>query len=99
MRRCKCSPVVLFRCALRLACTPLQTQRGPNPKPDSLLDAELGTGLFDRVPRGMRLNMAGERLQQHVRATLHDFHLMAPSSTRSRVGAGAMCRWLRWTRC
>ncbi len=64
-----------------------------------ILEAELGTGLFDRVPSGMRLNMAGERLQQHVRATLHDFHLMAPSSTRSRVSAGAMCRWLRWTPC
>jgi DNA-binding transcriptional LysR family regulator len=40
------------------------------------LEQELGTELFDRVPSGMRLNAAGERLQQHVRGTLHDFHLM-----------------------
>ncbi|MBP6850289.1 MAG: LysR family transcriptional regulator [Rhodoferax sp.] len=40
------------------------------------LEEELGTELFDRVPSGMRLNAAGERLQQHVRGTLHDFHLM-----------------------
>lgn len=40
------------------------------------LERELGTELFDRVPSGMRLNAAGERLQQHVRGTLHDFHLM-----------------------
>ncbi len=41
MRRCKCSPDMIFRCALGLACTPLQTQRGPNPKPDSLPDKGL----------------------------------------------------------
>lgn len=40
------------------------------------LEDELGTELFDRVPTGIRLNAAGERLLQHVRATLHDFHLM-----------------------
>jgi DNA-binding transcriptional LysR family regulator len=40
------------------------------------LEDELGTELFDRVPSGIRLNAAGERLLQHVRATLHDFHLM-----------------------
>lgn len=40
------------------------------------LEDELGTELFDRVPSGMRLNPAGERLLRHVRATLHDFHLM-----------------------
>jgi DNA-binding transcriptional LysR family regulator len=40
------------------------------------LESELGTELFDRVPTGIRLNAAGERLQQHIRATLHDFHLM-----------------------
>ena len=39
------------------------------------LEDELGTELFDRVPTGIRLNAAGERLQQHIRATLHDFHL------------------------
>ena len=40
------------------------------------LEDELGTELFDRVPTGIRLNPAGERLQQHIRGTLHDFHLM-----------------------
>ena len=40
------------------------------------LESELGTELFDRVPTGIRLNAAGERLQQHIRGTLHDFHLM-----------------------
>jgi len=37
------------------------------------LEDELGTELFDRLPNGMRLNGAGERLLQHVQATLHDF--------------------------
>lgn len=40
------------------------------------LESELGCELFDRVPSGIRLNAAGERLQQHIRGTLHDFHLM-----------------------
>ena len=40
------------------------------------LEEEVGTELFDRVPSGMRLNSAGERLRQHVAATLHDYHLM-----------------------
>ena len=40
------------------------------------LEEEMGAELFDRVPSGMRLNTAGERLQQHVRGTLHDYHLM-----------------------
>jgi DNA-binding transcriptional LysR family regulator len=40
------------------------------------LEDELGTELFDRLPTGMRLNPAGERLLQHVRSTLHDFHVM-----------------------
>ncbi len=40
------------------------------------LEDELGAELFDRVPTGIRLNAAGERLQQHIRGTLHDFHLM-----------------------
>jgi len=37
MRRYKGSPDVQSGCALRLACAPLQTERGPNPKRDSLL--------------------------------------------------------------
>ncbi|MES1264992.1 MAG: LysR family transcriptional regulator, partial [Variovorax sp.] len=39
------------------------------------LEDELGSELFDRVPNGMRLNAAGERLLQHVQATLHDFQV------------------------
>ena len=40
------------------------------------LEEELGTELFDRVPSGMRLNVAGERLRRHVSGTLHEYHLM-----------------------
>lgn len=39
------------------------------------LEAELGTELFDRLPSGMRLNAAGERVLQHVRSTLHDYQI------------------------
>lgn len=39
------------------------------------LEDELGGELFDRMPNGMRLNAAGERLLQHVQATLHDFQV------------------------
>ena len=37
------------------------------------LEDELGAELFDRLPGGMRLNAAGERLLRHVQLTLHDF--------------------------
>jgi len=37
------------------------------------LEDELGVELFDRLPNGMRLNPAGERLLKHVQETLHDF--------------------------
>jgi DNA-binding transcriptional LysR family regulator len=40
------------------------------------LEAEMGTELFDRLPNGIRLNTSGERMLQHIRATLNDFHLM-----------------------
>jgi DNA-binding transcriptional LysR family regulator len=40
------------------------------------LEDELGVELFDRMPGGMRLNPAGERLLQHVQTTLHDFQVM-----------------------
>jgi len=40
------------------------------------LEEELGTELFDRMPSGMRLNPAGERLLKHVQGTLHDFQVM-----------------------
>ena len=39
------------------------------------LEEELGTELFDRLPSGMRLNAAGERVLQHVRGTLHDYQI------------------------
>ena len=37
------------------------------------LEADLGTPLFDRVPGGMRLTVAGDLLLRHVIDTLHDF--------------------------
>ncbi|WER49439.1 LysR family transcriptional regulator [Cupriavidus sp. WKF15] len=40
------------------------------------LEAEMGTDLFDRLPNGIRLNAAGERMLRHIRATLNDYHLM-----------------------
>lgn len=40
------------------------------------LEGELGVELFDRLPNGMRLNPAGERLLKHVQETLHDFQTM-----------------------
>ena len=46
------------------------------------LEDELGTELFDRIPNGMRLNAAGERLLRHVQTTLHDFQV-----TRSELDA------------
>lgn len=40
------------------------------------IEDELGGELFDRMPNGMRLNAAGERLLRHVQSTLHDFQVM-----------------------
>ena len=40
------------------------------------LEEELGVELFDRVPNGLRLNAAGERLLSHAQATLHDFQVV-----------------------
>jgi DNA-binding transcriptional LysR family regulator len=37
------------------------------------LEADLGTPLFDRLPGGMRITVAGELLLQHVNGTLLDF--------------------------
>ena len=34
-------------------------------------EADLGTPIFDRLPRGLRLTTAGEMLLGHVRDTLH----------------------------
>lgn len=37
------------------------------------LEADLGTPLFDRLPGGMRITVAGDLLLQHVNGTLLDF--------------------------
>jgi len=37
------------------------------------LEDQLGTSLFDRLPGGVRLTVAGELLLRHVTDTLHDF--------------------------
>jgi DNA-binding transcriptional LysR family regulator len=40
------------------------------------LEEELGVELFDRLPNGLRLNPAGERLLRHAQETLHDFQVV-----------------------
>jgi len=40
------------------------------------LEDELGTELFDRLPGGLRLNPAGERLLRHVQETLHGYQVL-----------------------
>ena len=40
------------------------------------LEEELGVELFDRLPNGLRLNPAGDRLLTHAQATLHDFEVV-----------------------
>lgn len=40
------------------------------------LEDELGVELFDRLPGGLRLNPAGERLLKHAQETLHGFQVM-----------------------
>ena len=40
------------------------------------LEAEFGTPLFERLPRGLRLTPAGDLVVRHARATLHDFERM-----------------------
>lgn len=40
------------------------------------LEDELGVELFDRLPAGLRLNPAGERLLKHAQETLHQFQVM-----------------------
>ena len=47
MQRCKDSPGEQPGCALRLASTPFPIQRGPIPKPDSLLDLAQRGGRHD----------------------------------------------------
>lgn len=40
------------------------------------LEDELGVELFDRLPNGLHLNPAGERLLAHAQRTLHDFQVV-----------------------
>jgi DNA-binding transcriptional LysR family regulator len=40
------------------------------------LEDELGIELFDRLPNGLRLNPAGERLLKHAQETMHQFQVM-----------------------
>ncbi|MES3001917.1 MAG: LysR family transcriptional regulator [Pseudomonadota bacterium] len=40
------------------------------------LEEEMGVPLFDRLPKGLQLNTAGERLLRHVQATLFDFEVV-----------------------
>lgn len=40
------------------------------------LEDEMGTELFDRLPGGLRLNPAGERLLRHVQETLHGYQVL-----------------------
>ena len=41
-----------------------------------LLEEELGVELFERLPKGLQLNTAGERLLRHVQSTLLDFEMV-----------------------
>jgi len=50
------------------------------------LEALMGTALFDRLPRGVRLNAAGEILVHHARATLRDFHRAQSEIEQLRTG-------------
>ena len=68
-----------YHCALRLACTPLQAQRGPDPKPDSLLalgaalaqrDGEV-VGPEQRQPLGKRPGGGGGGGQPGAQVGLH----------------------------
>jgi len=46
------------------------------------LEDELGVELFDRLPNGLKLNPAGERLLKHAQETLHQFQV-----TRTEIDA------------
>ena len=40
------------------------------------LEEEMGVELFERLPKGLQLNAAGERLLRHVQSTLFDFEVV-----------------------
>ncbi|MFI4926311.1 MAG: LysR family transcriptional regulator, partial [Burkholderiales bacterium] len=40
------------------------------------LEEEMGVELFERLPKGLQLNTAGERLLRHVQSTLYDFEVV-----------------------
>lgn len=50
------------------------------------LEVLMGTPLFDRLPRGVRLNAAGEILVHHARATLRDFRRAQSEIEQLRTG-------------
>jgi DNA-binding transcriptional LysR family regulator len=46
------------------------------------LEDELGTPLFERLPKGLRLTRAGEEVLRHADTTLHEFDIL-----KSEIGA------------
>ena len=53
------------------------------------LEAELGTEIFERLPQGVRLNVAGELLIQHIRKSMSDLsRLQSQISDLSGVRRG-----------
>ncbi|MFT4068229.1 LysR family transcriptional regulator [Paraburkholderia sp.] len=65
------------------------------------LEDELSVELFERLPGGLKLTPAGERLLMHVRRTLDDFHAMRSEFDALRgvrtehislAGGGHLCR-------
>ena len=54
------------------------------------LEDEIGAALFERLPSGLRLTLAGEVLAQHVTIVLRDLSARHRRSTRSRDYSSAM---------
>ncbi len=50
------------------------------------LEEELGTALFERTPRGMRLASAGERLLPRARQLLRDAETLRADMTSHKAG-------------
>ncbi|GMU02038.1 hypothetical protein KH5H1_61580 [Corallococcus caeni] len=53
------------------------------------LEDELGTPLFERVPKGMRLLPTGEALLQHARRILEEVEVAARTVREAAQGSGA----------